>query len=74
MKMTPSSQIDLGLAVLAALRPAHVTLTQEDIAEVCGCTKGAIWFLEKRAMQKLRRRVFLHNDPELRRLWEELPK
>lgn len=30
-------------------------LTQEEIAHVCGCSKGYIYHLEKSAMEKLRR-------------------
>ncbi len=54
--------IDAGLFILEAITPRGVTLTQEEIAYVCGCSKGYIWLLEKQALQKLRK------SPEARRL------
>lgn len=48
------SNIELGLAVIAALRPAGVVLTQRDIAEICGCSFQRIQQIEWRALEKLR--------------------
>jgi transcriptional regulator len=48
--------IDAALARLLAETPRGVTLTQEQIADACGCTKGYIWLVEKEAMKKLRQR------------------
>lgn len=47
--------IDAGLLVLSAVTPPGVELTQEEIAAVCGCSRGYIWWLEKRAKQKIKR-------------------
>ena len=47
--------VDSGLLVLLETRAPERELTQEEIAFVCGCSKGYIWNLEKRAMNKLRK-------------------
>lgn len=47
--------VDAGLHLLALVTPRGVEWTQEEIAYVCGCSKGYIYLLEKTAMQKLRR-------------------
>lgn len=47
--------IDAGLYILEKVTPRGVRLTQEEIAFVCGCSKGYIYLLEKQAREKLRR-------------------
>jgi hypothetical protein len=47
--------IDAGLYLLNIATPRGRTWTQEEIAEVCGCSRALIWLIEKRAMAKLRR-------------------
>jgi len=62
MKTTPQvtenhrrrSDIDLGLAVVAAVTPSGTRWTQTDLAAVCGCTLQAIQHIEYRALAKLR--------------------
>jgi len=44
--------IDVGLAVLCATASADETLTSKDIADVCECSRNAIWKIEKRALRK----------------------
>ena len=47
--------IDLGLAVIEAVRQAGETLTCTDIAAICGCTRQNIQQIEARALAKIRR-------------------
>lgn len=47
--------IDAGLWLLERVIPRGVILTQDEIAYVCGCSRGYIWLLEKSAKEKLRR-------------------
>ena len=54
MKSNPEMDIDLGLAVLEALLPSGVSLTQGDIAEVCGCSRSMIYLIELNALKKIR--------------------
>lgn len=54
---TKSSRIDLGLELLARRAMRGRTLTQHDLAAWCGCTRGAIYLIEKQAMKKLRTRL-----------------
>lgn len=49
--------IDAGLLVLEMITPHGQTWTQEDIATICGCSRGYIWLLEKQARAKMRRRL-----------------
>lgn len=48
--------IDAGLLVLEMITPRGETWTQEDIATVCGCSRGYIWLLEKQARAKIKKR------------------
>lgn len=52
-----SSRIDLGLAILSALRKPNQTLTSHDIAAWCDCTGQAIRQIEARALRRLRNRL-----------------
>lgn len=51
----PPRDIGAALARLLAETPRGVTLTQEEIAGACGCSRGYIWLVEKEAMAKLRK-------------------
>lgn len=62
--------IDAGLHVLSLVTPRGVELTHEEIAYVCGCSRGLIWSYEKRAMQKIRR--ILKNRSDIRELLHEI--
>lgn len=46
--------IDIGLAVIEAVRPQGVRVTIEDIADICECSVMAIKHIEWQAMKKLR--------------------
>jgi len=60
--------LDLGLAILSAITPPGVCRTQTEIAAFCNCRRGTIFMIEQRALQKLRKRLFYRNDPELQEL------
>jgi hypothetical protein len=49
----PDGSIDAGLFVLSLVTPRGVELTQGEIAFVCGCSKGLIYWIEKSAKRKL---------------------
>jgi DNA-directed RNA polymerase sigma subunit (sigma70/sigma32) len=49
--------IDLGLAVIEAVRRPGEALSQQSIAEVCGVSKQTIQQIETKAMAKLRARL-----------------
>lgn len=49
--------IDLGLSVLCTVTPEGQTMTQNDIAEVCNCSRTLIYTIEKQALRKFRERA-----------------
>jgi transcriptional regulator len=49
--------IDMGLAVLAAVRKPSQIFTQEQIAQACNCHRGRISQIEKAALRKIRSRL-----------------
>ncbi len=51
--------IDAGLYLLSLVTPRGVELTQEEIAEVCGCSRALIYLIEKRAIKKLKKKRYL---------------
>ena len=51
----PNPDIDIGLAALCQYAEYGQTLTQQEIAEVCGCTRSFIYQLEHKALRKLRK-------------------
>ncbi len=58
---------DLELEVLAAVRPdPRVTFTTCEIAEVCGVSRQAIRYIERRALRKLRPLLETHRAEVLR--------
>lgn len=50
------SQVDLGLEIACLLTPPGVDWSTAELAEVCGCTRQNINFIEHKAMAKLKRR------------------
>lgn len=49
--------IDIGLAVIEAIRPAGARLNIIDIADICECSKTTIQAIEQTALKKLRTRA-----------------
>lgn len=47
--------IDAGLVTLEALFPDGAELSLREIAKVCGCRMQNIWYIEQRALKKLRK-------------------
>lgn len=66
--------IDIGLALLSVVAKPGVPLTQEDIAAWCGCARGYIHLIEKKALRKLRNRMQFVRDPLLREMMGSLFK
>lgn len=54
MTLVAGNEIDLALAVLSAVALSGQTLTQSEIADVCGCDRQTIFRIEKRALKNLR--------------------
>lgn len=50
-------RIDLGLALLSCLLLPGESLTSEDMAAWCGCSRSAIQGIERRALAKVRQRL-----------------
>ena len=51
------AHIDLGLAIIACVLLPGESLTAEDMAVWCGCSKSAIQGIERRALAKVRQRL-----------------
>lgn len=51
------AHIDLGLALLSCLLRPGESLTSDDMAAWCGCSRSAIQSIERRALAKLRQRL-----------------
>lgn len=68
-----TTRIDLGLAILDAVRVPGHRYTQEEIAAFCGCTRSMIFAIEQRALRKLRNRLRFLRDDRLRDLADALP-
>ncbi len=55
--MKPNPHIDAALDVTRRhMRPGDV-ITQADLAEICGCSRGFIFLIEQQALRKLREAV-----------------
>ena len=52
-----ASRIDLGLSLLSVLRKPAETLSCEDIAAWCDCSRSHIQRIEQRALKKVRMRL-----------------
>jgi len=61
-----SNGIDLGLAVLSAIRQPGEHFTYDVMAAACGCARSAIYQIERNAMRKLANRLQFQKDPALR--------
>ena len=66
-------EIDIALTALCLHSQPGQTLSCEDIAEVCGCATNNIYEVQKRAMDKLRKKAHDFNlydfiDPSLESL------
>ncbi len=48
-----NNEIDLGLSVCCAVKQEGQTLTQEDLAFICGCSRGLIYSIERSARKKI---------------------
>lgn len=59
-KRRPGFNIELGLAVSALSLPPGQTRSQRDLAAFCGCSKSTIQWIEKQAMQKVRKQLEPH--------------
>lgn len=57
----------LGIAVMNVTLPPGPR-TQAQIAAFCGCTVGNIYWIEKRALKKLRRALWMRGDPILKEM------
>lgn len=49
--------MEVGLAVLATLVKPGQSVSHRAIAEVCGCSRGLIFLIEKQALKKVRERL-----------------
>lgn len=58
-----TARVDLGLALLSRIALPGVSYTHDEIAAFCGCTNGAILTIERKALRKLRTRLFFLKDP-----------
>ncbi|MFS1703780.1 sigma factor-like helix-turn-helix DNA-binding protein [Alteromonas sp. AMM-1] len=50
----PNPDIDIGLAALCKYAEYGQTLTHQEIADVCGCTRSFIYKIEQKALRKFR--------------------
>ena len=55
------TNIELGLSVLCAIAEQGESLTQQEIADVCDCSRATIWTIEKRALRKAHTRALKLN-------------
>jgi len=55
--MKKNIDIDIGISVLCALMRPDESLSDRDIADVCGCSRNYIYEIEKRALKKIRFRM-----------------
>lgn len=62
---------DNKLRALAAANPRGTCLTIDEIAAAIGCTRGGVWMIQQRALHKLKRRLYLRNDPQLAELVDQ---
>ena len=52
--MDRKTDIDIGLAALCKYAPRNYTLKLGDIADVCGCSRQRIEYIQRRALAKLK--------------------
>lgn len=63
-RLQKKATIEIGLHALVTHAKRGQTLTADDIAEVCGCTRNNIYMIEQKALAKLR------HKPDASRLLE----
>jgi len=71
-KEVRTNRVNLGLTLLSRRCLPGVPLTHDDIAAWCDVGAAAIWVIEQKALQKLRKRLACHRDPVLRELIEAI--
>lgn len=71
---SPTTRIDLGLALLSVLRKPGVKFTSREIAAWCDCTPRYIGVVEARALKKLRAAVRRGESTLSEELAPEAPK
>lgn len=54
--------IDLALAVLDIVRTPGIPIPGRVIADICGCSYNNIYLIEKRAIEKIKKKVANHTD------------
>ncbi len=63
-----TQRVDLGIAIMHALRKPSACYTIDDIAHWAGCTNGAILLIERRAIKKLANKMLFTGDAEFREM------
>lgn len=71
-RIRKSRNIDLALAVVQRITPPGYRWTQEDLAEVCGCKRSAIWWIEQGAFHKIRKALSMQGNGLLSDLRAEI--
>ena len=70
-KKSKFCDVDLGLAVSALSLQAGQRRTHRELAAFCGCTTSNIQQIEEKARRKLKKALYLRNDPYLKEILEE---
>ena len=52
-----SNRVDLGLALLSRRALPGVSYTQDEIAAWAGCRRSTIYFIERNALKKIRKKL-----------------
>lgn len=65
-------EIDAALAVVSAVTPPGCWYTQQEHAEVLGCSQAYIYQLQREAMKKLRRFFQRETNAELREAFRQM--
>lgn len=66
MPAAKGKQLDANIAILDAITPSGVVWTDEEIAEICGCSQQAISYTWNTAKKKL------SQNPFFKRLFEDM--
>ena len=65
-------RIDLGIAIAHATTMPGQRRSLAEIAAYCGCSRQNISVIEQKALRTLRRKLFMHNDTEVKELADHL--
>jgi DNA-directed RNA polymerase sigma subunit (sigma70/sigma32) len=65
-------ELDRNIHVLHALMKPGERLSCRRIADACGGSWQRIWQVEQRALHKLKKQLFLRNNPDLKELVESV--